>query len=497
MKIIQILILVSCPFLFLNAQNIEWIRIIENDVNNWITSPTSNLDKIYFGGLYHGNLSFDEDFLNSTGGADGYISSINPEGDFVQTISWGSQFFEYTKEVEFQDNAIYVVGNSTSPTYELLGNTYQNPNTSSHIFLAKIDTSLSEVIWLESGFSQASSNYNSSLSSYNELINISGFYGSFQTFTFNSLGEMLWNKEFTTTNSIRSKIHQEKVYTVIDSFNVENQGGNPVGGIYKYKLIEYNDIGEQQKAIDIFEFDSPQLGNGGGIYEIEVDDNNNVYLTGSFEVPIHFNGQMIDPLGENKGLIIKLDSSLAPLWLRVVDNYSYEITPHDDNYWITWQNSVGADSSTFFVEKYNLDDSLEASYQFPSIIGDLVFVESDIYFVGTLKGTLNIDNQTFINEGFPDFLIMKFNESGTTSIETDPVSNQQISIFPNPAIDEVSIKSSLPVHHIQIFDFLGKLIFQISNLNVQDYQIDVSNLRSGQYHLRLNNSFGYNIIISR
>lgn len=499
MKFIQIIGLVVCFHYFSNAQNAEWIRVIENDKNNWITSSTSNnRNKLLFGGTFSGSLTFDTTVLISSGSSDGYVSIINKNGDFIRTISWGGTQFDNTNAIEIVDDAIFMIGNTSSSSYELLGNSYQNQNAGNEIFLARIDTSLNEVIWIESAFSQGSLNFNTSMSADDQFINISGFYGAFQTLTYNLDGEMLWIKEFPTSNSIHSKIHRGNVFVVIDSFDVKNNNGIPIGGVYKHKLIKYNMLGEFQKQVDAFKFVSPQIGNGGGIYKIEVDKNDNVYLIGTFNEPIQFKGDTIDPLGEEKGFIAKFDNSLRPLWLKAVDNNKYQISFHKDNYWITWKEYNVVDSSFYFhLEKYDLNDILKASHQFSSIVGNLEFIENDIYLVGYLDGQIKIHNQTYTNEGFPDFLIIKLEDSITTTIETNSVNENSLKIYPNPASDEISIESIHPIHRIQLFDSLGKLVLQVDNLNLKDYKLNLNKLSAGQYYLLVNNQNGFKLNVSR
>lgn len=497
MKFIQVLFLVMFVHLLSMAQNVEWISIIENDKNNWLTSSSSNgINQLYYGGLFTESLTFGADEVSSVGDSDGYLSIINPDGNFVRTKSWGGIFFDNTDGIEFSDNAIFMVGNSSSPTYELLGNSYNRQNNSNDVFLAKLDTSLNEVIWHKSEFSQGNANFNNSLSTDNNLINISGFYGVFQTITFNTDGEILWEKTFSTSNSVRSKIHQGKVYTVIDSFDVKSSNGIPVGGIYKHKLIQYNTTGDILNVVDIFNFESPELGNGGGIDMIEIDNFNNSYLVGTFNKPIIFNGEKFDPGNEEKEFIVKFDDSLHPIWIKVLDKSSYKLTAHENNYWITWQDYDNLTNQfEFQMEKYSLDDLLIGAYHFSGLTGNIEFMESSIYLAGYLNGELEISNQVYSNQGYPDFLFMKLDDILTSLIEFNPELESKFKFYPNPSSNKISIESSQTINEVKIFNSLGSLVLQMDNLNLKDFELNLHTLKSGQYYLLINDKESYNFYI--
>lgn len=482
-----------------NAQTVEWIQIIENDENNWLTTSSSNnFNKLFFGGLYSGSLTFGEQMLNSEGSTDGFISVIDINGNLLRTISWGGTQFDNTNGIEYTDDAIFLVGDSSSPSYELLGNSYQKQNARNDIFLAKIDRDLSEVIWHKNKFSEVGSNFNTSFSVGNDLINIAGFYGGFQTITFDFDGDVLWQKEYSSSNSVRSKIHQDKVYTVIDSFHVDYSNGSPVGGVYKHKLIQYNTTGEAIKEIDVFNFETAQLGYGGGIDRIEIDNNNNIYLVGTFSERIQFDGEIFDPEDEDKGFIAKFDSLLSPLWIRVTNSRTHEVTTFEDNYWITWLDfDEVTNTSEFRFEKYSLDDSLLDSFQFSSIQGNLEFMEGEMFLVGVLNDQIEVDNQVYSNRGFPDFLIMKIETSETSLIAPDPLIESQIHIYPNPVSQKISIESTQTIDGIKLFNSVGKPVLEINNIDLKEYELKLNRIKSGTYYLLINDQKSYKLIITR
>ncbi|RFN57611.1 T9SS type A sorting domain-containing protein [Marixanthomonas ophiurae] len=82
-------------------------------------------------------------------------------------------------------------------------------------------------------------------------------------------------------------------------------------------------------------------------------------------------------------------------------------------------------------------------------------------------------------------------EVPTLSVE-DKISEENVSVYPNPANDELNIKLSQNLEaDIRIFDTLGKLVVYQPNVNISgNYSVGVSNLNSGIYFVRINTEAG-------
>ena len=68
--------------------------------------------------------------------------------------------------------------------------------------------------------------------------------------------------------------------------------------------------------------------------------------------------------------------------------------------------------------------------------------------------------------------------------------NNQVSIFPNPARDEINIKitNNSVVKKMELFSILSSKVHQIKNIDFNSnkiQKIDVSNLKKGVYFLKL------------
>jgi hypothetical protein len=71
------------------------------------------------------------------------------------------------------------------------------------------------------------------------------------------------------------------------------------------------------------------------------------------------------------------------------------------------------------------------------------------------------------------------------SIET--TTKYDINISPNPASNSIKITSNTELKNVEIWDILGQKIFS-GDFNENTAEIDLSNLRSGLYFLKMSDS---------
>ena len=173
---------------------------------------------IVHGGWLNDTLVYNLDTLISNGEADGYISIMDSAGNCIKSINWGGQSFDATDFIGSTNNSLILSGHTASQNYKILGNQYQKTSSSQDVFIAKLDDSLTNVEWVINDYNNGSLNYNNSMCIFDTLINISGFYGNFETRTYSTDGILQWKKEYQTSNSVLSTLDSTGIYTVIDSF---------------------------------------------------------------------------------------------------------------------------------------------------------------------------------------------------------------------------------------------------------------------------------------
>jgi hypothetical protein len=82
------------------------------------------------------------------------------------------------------------------------------------------------------------------------------------------------------------------------------------------------------------------------------------------------------------------------------------------------------------------------------------------------------------------------NTDGTVGI--DNLVTNTLTVYPNPASEFVNFNSKIELKkpHIQVFDLNNKLVAKyFSNSNGKSYKINVSNLNTGIYILRVTSDF--------
>ena len=75
--------------------------------------------------------------------------------------------------------------------------------------------------------------------------------------------------------------------------------------------------------------------------------------------------------------------------------------------------------------------------------------------------------------------------SGTLSINNPNVTNN-ISIFPNPVKNTLNIKSSSPIESLTVVNLIGQQVLFKEGRNAMEMALDMSNLSSGTYFIKLN-----------
>ena len=151
---------------------------------------------------------------------------------------------------------------------------------------------------------------------------------------------------------------------------------------------------------------------------------------------------------------------------------------------LSWQTSTEIDNDFFEVQR--------------SIDGKTFEV------IGKVKGSGNsstIRNYTFDDRN-PELGINfyrlrqvdyngQFDYTPIRSVNFDSKDRLEVNYFPNPVMDELSIKSSkaLENHRLEIFDFTGKLIK--TQEFVSNSKISVEAFKSGVYFFRLKNNEGF------
>jgi hypothetical protein len=69
-------------------------------------------------------------------------------------------------------------------------------------------------------------------------------------------------------------------------------------------------------------------------------------------------------------------------------------------------------------------------------------------------------------------------------VESQNKSNNDLEIFPNPAKESITLKSSIQMKEVRVFDIVGREV-ERTNINSSNYQLNTSNIKSGVYFVEV------------
>ena len=242
---------------------------------------------------------------------------------------------------------------------------------------------------------------------------------------------------------------------------------------------------------------------------IKTDIEGNTYIKGNFSYIAYFDDILLEnPSSYFNKFITKIDSDGNALWAKQITqpkkNHQFDYNQFDiDNEGSVYFGVQAEDTLFFgddfqyyptsphdlFVAKYstlgNLDwvktmNGNEYSYSWISSVA--VFNTTNVFVGGFFNNYLSIDGQELTSTNRHGFVSM-FGED--ISGFNDIYNSVGITIYPNPAVDKISISSNLSLQYaeLKIYSVSGKLIKTeiIGNQN----QIDVSKLKNGAYFVKI------------
>lgn len=145
-------------------------------------------------------------------------------------------------------------------------------------------------------------------------------------------------------------------------------------------------------------------------------------------------------------------------------------------------NTSGADP--MFTDANNNDFTLQTGS--PAIdAGDNAQVPAGI--------TTDILFNQRIHNTTVDMGVYEFGAPSTLSVDEFEVHQDNVTIYPNPASSIITIAAKETIEKIEIYNLFGQKIKEVNNVN----SVDISNLKSGMYLMKLNGKSGMKRFIKR
>lgn len=105
--------------------------------------------------------------------------------------------------------------------------------------------------------------------------------------------------------------------------------------------------------------------------------------------------------------------------------------------------------------------------------------------------TNTVVNALFLTPSLPLYSVtqVKTNLCGALSVENNNAENSEISIYPNPSNENITIETrDKNIKSITIINSLGQVCFQTAEINSTILTIDLSDFKTGIYFLQVNNA---------
>jgi hypothetical protein len=533
-----------------NAQTFEWVKQIEGNNTDQIISISSNGANIYSTGAYNGIADFDPgagtDIQSTVGGNDIFVQKLDDNGDFLWAKSIGGMGEDLGRIINDYVTTIIVSG-TFSQTVDFdpgVGVESKTSNGGTDIFILALDNN-GDFLWVQTmGGPTNESIGGQALSSSNDIIITGGFNDNMTVDVDGtpvaisseggldvvfmqmdiSTGTIDWLKTVGSTGDdsgagLVIKANDNILITgryqnIMDIDPSANNFSLSSNGGYSVFLTEYDNQGD---FVNGFSFDSSSDMEA---YDIELDDNENIYLTGYFKATVDFDLKAgVTNISSNGGqdcYVVKLTSMKDLVWAKnyggigLDQSFGIEVASNGDVYTVgrysdlvDFDPGVGivnetADGSSWdiFIHKLNSSGDFQLVHTFGDGGSDLargleIGASGDMYVSGMFGGTIDFDPGAgtidLTTTGSADAFLIKYSDLvvGLNDVQEKPV----IKLYPNPVKNQLFIElNDLEVTNISILNYSGQLVKSMVNNTTN--QIDVSDLNEGIYILKVSTENG-------
>jgi hypothetical protein len=477
-----------------NTGNLLWVKQMRGDLNEGgyaIALDKSN--NVYTAGFFRGTVDFNPDSgiyeLTSSGDFDIFITKLDSSGNFIWAKRMGGNSIEQLSSLVIDLSGYLYVGGYFSDTADFdpsdlsFNLTAAGTDHSYDAFIAKLDVS-GNFIWAK----QMGGNSQDLLHAL-AIDTIGNIY---------STGSFIGRSDFDPgrdTFILHSELNRDIFVSKLDS------SGN---------LIWVQQLGGTSRDIG---------------YSIEVDFAGNVYTAGSFEGTADFNPgpniSNITSYGLADIFICKLDNDGNFLWVKQLggDSADAVVAMTFDSLGNIYTTGWFSKSSDFdpglqsyiltsagqrdiFISKLDSSGNFAWAERMGGPYDDMgidvsVDPNGSIYSIGYFAGMsdFSLDNTfTFqlTSSGSHDIFIKKFNPL---------VIVPQESIFltyPNPCGNffSLDLTKTITQGRLRIFDLLGQLVLELSEVSGDSFTIDIGSRPAGIYFIEIHeNEMSYRSIL--
>ncbi len=502
-----------------NSQNWNWAKSYGGLGNESIPSMKINSSsEILIAGTYTESIDLGSTTLDALQGSDAFLLKLDDQGLPIWAVSGGSFNNDLSIDVEIdQDGNILWLGQYWVEAY-FENDTIQAGTNSKAYFVAKYDSS-GQLIWVQSINGTATKVVNDLTINPENDIYLTGYFSDqlmAGSLTLTSVaaedafvlkidadGTPTWANQYGNTGTIRpQRIEVNSIGHIVIA-------GDLTGSV----TFADDDLVSVSTDFDIFiaiidDNGQPLKGNiGSGVFDnhvhsLSIDQNDNIYISGHFIGVLEIENQEILTPGFIENLfLLKFNPNGNLLWLRGLDDqtfndpsFSFDIAIKDDLVLMTGQ-FIGAlliddlqlqEVNTYkgFIASFDgIDGTVEKLSQISGTAqtsGNQISVgsEGQLYLAGSFSETVMFGTESLSSQGGIDFFIAQASPT-FTALPFLPFNEPTISIYPNPASDQLFLIPSNPTFNIDVYNIQGQWILSAKNQAV----LNIESLLPGSYYL--------------
>ena len=523
-----------------NAQNFQWARITGTSYGtNGTGMATDKAGNTYATGQFQGSVDFDPgpayDWKNSTNGTF-FITKLDANGSYC----WTRQVDDiYPAAVACDDTgAVYVAGffgatMDLDPDPGTVNNVSAVGSYDSYVMKINSNGSLA---WVRVVGTPAANCRAKGINVDNwGNVYVNGIFTNTVDFDPGAGTSNLTSSQ--ATNVFLLKLNSQGNFKWARSQTFDGQ----TNLIYRIATDRWGNVfsSSDHDSISVTKFDS--LGNliwslhffehhQNRIFDLATDKNGNLVIVGSFV----FNNDF-DPGSGYHGItadggdafVLKLDSAGNFLWVNNFRGPGNDIArsvaiDSNDLIFVAGHFEILTDFDAGLNSQYYMEaDSGSGTYRRDAFVvklgqaGELMFAKriggpeidnglavgldsvNNVYFMGNFQDTVDFDPGAGTNvmhcfcigTGATNFFVVKLSSSGLLNLPELTPASAHILIYPNPATDELTIKTEGQYQSYTISNSLGQQVLK-ANLATNEIRVDIRNIPPGLYYLNISGESG-------
>lgn len=502
---IQLVFLLSTTLMYSQTPTVEWKKTIGGtlDENLYEIIQTSDGGFVFVGQ----STSNDFDIVGNYGNADVSVIKLNASGNIVWQKHFGGTLTDESFSVLQTTDLGYIIAGSTqSNDLDISLN-----HGSFDAWVLKIDA-LGSLQWEKTyggtqsdGFqSIEATNDNGFIAvghSYSSNGNVTNNYGSMDAWVvkINNLGNIVWQKNFGGSDVdyfYDIKKTNDNKYILVGETNSTDVDITNVYGSYDAWIIKIDNLGnvEWKNSFGGSNYDS--------FKSIDITTDNSIIVSGYSHST---DGIAITNNSNIGSWIMKFSASGAVNWCKFIGGTNEEasnsvcVTNTDEilvgNFTLSNNGNVSVNYGThdFWLVKLDILGNIIWEKSYGGTNQDVLYSilessDNDYVIAGT---SLSNDVDLVQNYGSTDFWILKLNNENLSS---ESFINSNNYIFPIPSKNDISLRSDDTIEQITIYDLSGKLVFEEKNINSKSKTINISNLITGNYIVKMKTNVGVNFV---